>query len=450
MLTQAGRDYIATNLGINNCWVSSGLTWEAHSQQGEIAHMSGGTVFIMSNITSPETNHITLKTPRTGEFTLAMIVSNNGGNAITDADIAEIRENDGNPAGEAQYCAGGTTPTPTPTPEVPTGSSTIICSSIENSDLYLEAGGNKQKMHEFRRTDPNVPMDPGNSDNWFDLRVPVPGTYTVSAEAPGCIGYSESYKFHSSEVNREMKFQATSELMGCSASYPAYYEVKAYADDTGALLPAVARVGTTTNFCVCPSAEGEPGCQLIVDAGSEGAEVTKTIAVRCTGYQAYGPTNKGVKHTTREGTVEQVVATLIKAKPRYVVITEGTSFISDYGMSSIEQWTVGTIFRPHQSYSKTWMEVECLKVATFVIHITFTDLDGNTPANTPNDIWTEAKAIWAGDSGAAAKLEWPYFVTFNANGDVLAQEPGSWLVERKYIGTWLMWAQLGETAFVTG
>ena len=103
-LTEAGKKYIAENFGIDGCWVYSGLTWDVHGKQGTITPMSGGTGKIMSDLTCVACDHIVLKTPRTGNFYLSTVVSENGGYAITDSDIFEIGDNDGYPAGETQYC----------------------------------------------------------------------------------------------------------------------------------------------------------------------------------------------------------------------------------------------------------------------------------------------------------------------------------------------------------
>lgn len=116
-LTTQGKDYIAQQLGINNCMVYSGLTWNAVSTTGQSQQETGGTALAIFRLTEAAVARIELTAPRSATFTSATIKSNNQNQDIEAADASWISNNDGYPTGETQYCAGaGPTPGPSPTP----------------------------------------------------------------------------------------------------------------------------------------------------------------------------------------------------------------------------------------------------------------------------------------------------------------------------------------------
>lgn len=106
-LTQNGKNYIAQNFGVDDCFVASGLTWTAVALDGSTANESGGTKNIVGRLaTTNMYKEIRLKTPRTGTFTYDMVKSaNNNTDFSLMVDAAWIGDNDGYPAGENQVCS---------------------------------------------------------------------------------------------------------------------------------------------------------------------------------------------------------------------------------------------------------------------------------------------------------------------------------------------------------
>lgn len=113
-LVNSGREYIARNIGLSDCWVYSGLSWTAVSVLGDRVSRTGGTGKAVNDIILPATDHIEIGALSISKATLR---TNNGGNDVTISDVVnEILLNDGYPAGETKYCVGAPPPTPTPTP----------------------------------------------------------------------------------------------------------------------------------------------------------------------------------------------------------------------------------------------------------------------------------------------------------------------------------------------
>ncbi|MCW3140600.1 MAG: hypothetical protein N2V72_00245 [Methanophagales archaeon] len=178
-LTDAGREYIAKNIGVGNCWVYSGLSWTAVSVTGDRVDRTGGTGKAVKDIIDPTTDHIEIGGLSISKTTLR---DNNGGNDVTISDVTgEILKNDGYPAGENQYCVGTPTPTPTPTP-VPGKVKLCVLTDPEFADIYLDD-----------ETEPNPDLSPSR-------RVPpYKCTEVTAGPAPGGIKHKvvakkEGYK----------------------------------------------------------------------------------------------------------------------------------------------------------------------------------------------------------------------------------------------------------------
>lgn len=125
VLTTNGKDYIAKNFGVNDCFVESGLTWvdvgydtvdaSGNVVKGERVDSSGGTKNIVGRIiTTMVYEKVELTSPRTGTFTNAQLVSANDDQIVTLPDAKTIGQEDGG-VGETQYCVDAVTPAPTPT-----------------------------------------------------------------------------------------------------------------------------------------------------------------------------------------------------------------------------------------------------------------------------------------------------------------------------------------------
>jgi hypothetical protein len=117
-LTNAGKDYIASKFGINNCMVNSGLQWTTYGTGGTSSNESGGTAQIVARLVTSAITRVQITSPSSqgGSYTNTDLVSNNQNQAVTYADASWITNNDGYPSGEAQHCVGTSTSTPTTVP----------------------------------------------------------------------------------------------------------------------------------------------------------------------------------------------------------------------------------------------------------------------------------------------------------------------------------------------
>ena len=112
MLTEAGKNYIAREFGISNCWVYSGLSWRAYGIDGTHVDETGGTGTVVSRVLSGAIDRVEL---RSKTYKKADLTAANAGD-VTLIDVRDtILKNDGFPVGETQYCAGA----PPVAPEIP-------------------------------------------------------------------------------------------------------------------------------------------------------------------------------------------------------------------------------------------------------------------------------------------------------------------------------------------
>jgi len=156
-LTDAGREYIAKNIGVGDCWVYSGLSWVAESVTGDRVNRTGGTGKAVKDIIDPTTDHIEINGLNISKATLR---ANNGGNDVTISDVTnEILKNDGYPAGENQYCVGA---------PGPSGKANLcVLTSVDLADVYIDD-----------ETTPNPDLSPSRST------APWPCTEVSAAPPP--------------------------------------------------------------------------------------------------------------------------------------------------------------------------------------------------------------------------------------------------------------------------
>ena len=104
MITEAGKEYIAREFGIGDCWIYTGLSWVVYGIDGTTVSETGGTGKIVSRVISGATDRV-VKNAKT--YRKADLTSANEGNEVTLIDVRDvILVNDGYPAGEDQYCIG--------------------------------------------------------------------------------------------------------------------------------------------------------------------------------------------------------------------------------------------------------------------------------------------------------------------------------------------------------
>ena len=143
MITDAGKKWIAEHFGVGNCWVYSGLSWTTYYTGGGSDPETGGTAKITARLTNPAVNErVVLSSPRTGTYRTADLTAGNGGNVVSLDDVLNIIiPNDGDPAGENQYCytAGA--------PPQPTGDTGYfaLCTLPGGADIYIDGAKLPQK-----------------------------------------------------------------------------------------------------------------------------------------------------------------------------------------------------------------------------------------------------------------------------------------------------------------
>jgi len=117
-LTANGKEYIAKNFGVGNCFVAGGVSWTSVDHDGTRLSESGGTKNVVARLINDMVYaRIEMITPSTGTFTKSQLISANGAQAITLADCDAIGNED---SGSSQYCVSGVTPPPTPPPTTDT------------------------------------------------------------------------------------------------------------------------------------------------------------------------------------------------------------------------------------------------------------------------------------------------------------------------------------------
>jgi hypothetical protein len=126
-LTANGKNYIAQNFGISNCYSSSGLSWTAVANDDTTVNESGGTASIVARlVTTSVYKRIDLTAPRTGSYTYVNLKQGNDNTDVVLTDAQWVAANDGSPAGEAQYCS------------VVTTGSISFSSTPSGADIYLD------------------------------------------------------------------------------------------------------------------------------------------------------------------------------------------------------------------------------------------------------------------------------------------------------------------------
>ncbi len=107
----AQKDWIAKNLGINNCFVYDGLSWRQYATDGAYEDDTGGTGIILSRILAPNTDRVELTAPRKKTFRASDVpITGRTYEEILPDIKADVLSQDGHPSGEAQYCATVTRP----------------------------------------------------------------------------------------------------------------------------------------------------------------------------------------------------------------------------------------------------------------------------------------------------------------------------------------------------
>mgnify|MGYP000318301700 CR=1 FL=1 len=187
-LTDAGREYIARNIGVGNCWVYSGLSWTAVSVTGDRVDRTGGTGKAVKDIIDPTTDHIEIGGINISKTTLK---DNNGGYEVTISDVTgEILKKDGYPAGEDQYCVG------TPTPPPVTGKTNLcVLTDPEFADVYVDDVYNTD-LSPSRKTPPykctEVTAGPAPGGIKHKVTAKKPG-YKDAVDNPACIEGQDTY-----------------------------------------------------------------------------------------------------------------------------------------------------------------------------------------------------------------------------------------------------------------
>ncbi|RLG43629.1 MAG: hypothetical protein DRN81_06135 [Thermoproteota archaeon] len=312
-LTDAGREYIAKNIGVGNCWVYSGLSWVAESVTGDRVNRTGGTGKAVKDIIDPTTDHIEINGLNISKATLR---DNNGGNDVTISDVTnEILKNDGYPAGENQYCA----PPPGPGPG-PTGK-TYLCvlTSEDLADVYVDIDTNP---------DPNPDLSPSRSS------PPWPCTEVSAAPSPK----GTTHKI----TVRKAGFKEAEEYVTCFENEKKY--VRIYLEPlagahVGTLELHAYKEGTTEEIHANFDIEGISGEERYITPYTMNVPEKTYAWIRfyCTGFEDYEVTNVVVN----EGETTTVTA-YMKPKRLWKQVYVGPPIvllvIDDFDMPSRLYW----------------------------------------------------------------------------------------------------------------
>ena len=140
-LTDNGKNYIANNFGINNCFSGSGLTWIPVDINNVVgAPESGSTAQIVARLITTaiyKEIRVTVPAAQAGTYTNTSLVAANDGQVINSADITFINTNDGVPITEPKYCSGAATPTPIPTPSGMAGTYEFVGPPVGDPSVNL-------------------------------------------------------------------------------------------------------------------------------------------------------------------------------------------------------------------------------------------------------------------------------------------------------------------------
>jgi hypothetical protein len=139
MITTNGKKWIAQYLGINNCFVPSGISWTYYAIDGNSLNESGGTAQLVARLVLSTTDRVVITSPVAGTFTYLDLKNANGGQDVTLTDSITIKEEDGDPVSETQYCyTPGEAPPPVPEQEV--GTYEFINAPTGTPSVYLYLG----------------------------------------------------------------------------------------------------------------------------------------------------------------------------------------------------------------------------------------------------------------------------------------------------------------------
>uniref|UniRef100_A0A6M3LYH8 Uncharacterized protein n=1 Tax=viral metagenome TaxID=1070528 RepID=A0A6M3LYH8_9ZZZZ len=104
-ITINGKNWIAQSLGVDNCFVPSGISWTYYATDGETLNESGGTAQLVARLTLSTTDKIIITSPQVNvTYTYDDMKTANGGEDITLTDALVIKEEDGDPSTETQFC----------------------------------------------------------------------------------------------------------------------------------------------------------------------------------------------------------------------------------------------------------------------------------------------------------------------------------------------------------
>jgi len=103
-LTENGKKYIAITFGnVSKCYVASGINWSYTGTDSQTYNESGGTAQIVSRLIM--TSLVQSVTYNGQNYTYTALKTANDNTDMTLGDVQWIAQNDGAPAGEAQYCS---------------------------------------------------------------------------------------------------------------------------------------------------------------------------------------------------------------------------------------------------------------------------------------------------------------------------------------------------------
>jgi hypothetical protein len=335
-LTTNGKNYIAQNFGISNCYAASGLSWTAVANDNSTVNESGGTASIVARlVTTSVYKRVDLTSPRTGSYTYATLKQANDNTDVVLTDAQWIAANDGSPTGEAQYCYTVTTGSIS-FASTPSGADIYIDSVLQSTKTPTTITGVTAGSHSYtlRLT--------GYNDATGTVTVTAGQTSTVSVTLTPVVT-TGSISFSSTPSGADIYLDGTLQttktpatIINISAgSYTYTLRLTGYTDATGTVTITAGQT-TTVSVTLVPvvttgsiSFSSTPsGADIYIDGTLQSSKTPSTITNVSTGGHTYLLRLSGYNDNTGTVTVTAGQTSTVSVTLTPVGTTGSISFAS--------------------------------------------------------------------------------------------------------------------------
>lgn len=394
-LTPNGKNYIAAEFGINNCFVKSGFAWNTIDINDVSTPETGGTAKIVSRlVTTAAIKKIDITSPKTKSYVYADLKAGNDG---TDVDLAIdavwVANNDEAADPNGVYCAAAATPTPTP-PPVPTGTADALIATLPGGAAYW--------LDKDPAQDPATGITKEMTDmaNIIKTKIAVPAKHCIHYRLTGYKNVDLCENVPAEAVQWGLPLEAGYLVPELGADVDsALLTVQAFKDEakTVEIQNGIVRLGASF-FGFTPTtkpvaAPPTPGKKYTVSISADGREDAST-------------------EVTMVKTTPQIVKVYMKQSGKITVkISPAIAFIGDLSGGAYQVWYVG-------AKQTGYVRVDTGIIGRFRAVLKF------DPPNIP-PIYTQAKVLTPNMGANDRRLYWPYL----NDGKYLT--PTDWIVPNK-------------------